>query len=252
MIRVEIDDALTTVILDAPEVKNAFSGDMINQLSDAISNAEETKACRCLSITGANGNFCTGRNLNEEVDPELEAVLQREGDWVRIFQQLRELSKPSVAVVEGYAIAGGFTLAMGCDFVIADASAVFGAFEMRNGFPAAINTPLLAKLVGPRVALEWALLGEPISARRLYEMGLINRLVEDPSQLASMTKAFVSQLTALEPPAVAVAKEIHHAARNMPVSDALAMGAQQNSLISASGWLTKGIEKFASERRNET
>ena len=122
---------------------------------------------------------------------------------------------------------------------------MFGAFEMRNGFPAAVNTPLLAKLVTPRIALEWALLGEPISAGRLYEMGLVNRLAEDPQDLADIASTLVSQIVALDPQAVAVAKEIHRAARNMPLSDALAMGAQQNSLISASGWLTQGIAKYS-------
>ena len=86
------------------------------------------------------------------------------------------MGRPIPAVVEGHAVAGGFTLAMGCDFVVSEVGAVFGAFEMRNGFPAAVNTPLLAKLVTPRIALEWALLGEPISAVQALDWGLINRL----------------------------------------------------------------------------
>ncbi|HCC45091.1 MAG: enoyl-CoA hydratase/isomerase family protein [Actinomycetota bacterium] len=249
MIRVQIDESVTTVILDAPEVKNALTAEMINDVERAIQDAAKNEECRCLIIRGANGNFCTGRNLTEEIDQELRSVLKRENDWVRLFQQLRELRKPSVAVVEGYAVAGGFTLAMGCDFVIAEVSAVFGAFEMRNGFPAAVNTPLLAKLVGPRLALEWALLGEPIPAKRLFDMGLINRLVEDSSDLSAEANSFISQLIALDPSAVAIAKEIHHAARNMPLSDALAMGAQQNSLISASGWLAQSAAKFSAGRK---
>ena len=249
MIRIEADGAVVSAILDAPEVKNAFNASMITDLSSAISDAALNEGCHCFIITGANGTFCTGRDLSEEVDPTLEAVLTREGEWEQIFQQLRQFPKPSLAVVEGHAVAGGFTLAMGCDFVISDAKAVFGAFEMRNGFPAAINTPLLAKLVAPRLALEWALLGEPISARRLYEMGLINRLVEDHDRLSEVVNDFVSHLTRLNPLAVRAAKEIHHVARNTSLADALVVGAQQNSLISASGWLTEGMRKFSGSRR---
>ena len=251
MIRTETDGAVTTAILDAPEVKNAFSARMIGDLREVIVNADADSDCRCLVITGANETFCAGRDLSEGVDSELEAVLKRESAWEELFQQLHRLRKPSVAVVEGYAVAGGFTLAMGCDFVVSEVSAVFGAFEMRNGFPAAVNTPLLAKLVTPRIALEWALLGEPISAGRLYEMGLVNRLAEDPQDLADIASTLVSQIVALDPQAVAVAKEIHRAARNMPLSDALAMGAQQNSLISASGWLTQGIAKYSDRSGKE-
>jgi len=248
MIRTETDGAVTTAILDAPEVKNAFSARMIGDLREVIANADTDSHCRCLVITGANATFCAGRDLSEGVDTDLEAVLKRESGWEDLFQQLHRLRKPSVAVVEGHAVAGGFTLAMGCDFVVSEVGAVFGAFEMRNGFPAAVNTPLLAKLVTPRIALEWALLGEPISAGRLYEMGLVNRLAEDSQDLVHIASTLVSQITALDPRAVAVAKEIHRAARNMPLSDALAMGAQQNSLISASGWLTDGMARYSDSR----
>ncbi|MFL2987731.1 MAG: enoyl-CoA hydratase/isomerase family protein [Candidatus Poriferisodalaceae bacterium] len=251
MIRTEEDGAVVSVILDAPEVKNAFNASMIADLSSAISDAARAESCRCLLITGANGTFCAGRDLSEQVDSSLDAILKRESQWEEIFQQLRQFPKLSVAVVEGYAVAGGFTLAMGCDFVISDSKAVFGAFEMRNGFPAAVNTPLLAKLVAPRLALEWALLGEAISARRLYEMGLINRLAEDPEELSEVANTFISHLTTLNPTAVRAAKEIHHAARNMPLADALVMGAQQNSLISASGWLTEGMKKYSGTRREK-
>ena len=242
MIRTEEDGAVVSVILDAPEVKNAFNASMIADLSSAISDAARAESCRCLLITGANGTFCAGRDLSEQVDSSLDAILKRESQWEEIFQQLRQFPKLSVAVVEGYAVAGGFTLAMGCDFVISDSKAVFGAFEMRNGFPAAVNTPLLAKLVAPRLALEWA---------RLYEMGLINRLAEDPEELSEVANTFISHLTTLNPTAVRAAKEIHHAARNMPLADALVMGAQQNSLISASGWLTEGMKKYSGTRREK-
>ena len=251
MIHTEAEGPVISLTLDAPEVKNAFNAKMVTDLGSAIADAALDESCRCLIITGANGTFCAGRDLSEEVDSSLEAILKRESKWEQIFQQLRQFPKLSVAVVEGYAVACGFTLAMGCDFVISDSNAVFGAFEMRNGFPAAVNTPLLAKLVAPRIALEWALLGEAISARRLYEMGLVNRLAEDPEELSEVADTFISRLTSLNPTAVRAAKEIHHAARNMPLADALVMGAQQNSLISASGWLTEGMKKYSGNRREK-
>src|SRR3546814_6271228 len=85
-----------------------------------------------------------------------------------LFDRLHRMTKPSVAVVRGYAVAGGFTLAMGCDFVLADTTAVFGALEMRGGFPAAVNTAVLAHRVGPRRALELLLSAGTVSASALH------------------------------------------------------------------------------------
>src|SRR3546814_15830890 len=94
------------------------------------------------------------------------------------------MTKPSVAVVRGYAVAGGFTLAMGCDFVLADTTAVFGALEMRGGFPAAVNTAVLAHRVGPRPAVALLLSAGPFSASALHELGLTQILAKDAPELA--------------------------------------------------------------------
>ena len=248
MIRTSTDGSVTTLLLDAPERKNAFDEDMLRKLSDALVAADADPGCRCIVVTGAEHTFCTGRSLSESPDRQVDAVLDREGLWEGIFQTLHRASTPSVAVVEGYAVAGGFTLAMGCDFVIAEASATFGAFEMRNGFPAALCTPLRAKLVPPRLALEWGMLGQPIPARRLYEAGLVNRIAEGPDALAAAVDGFTAQIANLEPEAVAMTLELHRAACNMPRADALAMGKQQNSLIATSGMLDRAMERFAASR----
>ena len=245
MINVSIAGPVTTLTLDAPDVKNAFDADMIDGLLTGIVDADLDPSCRCLVITGANHDFCTGRNLSDDLPDRITATLDREGLWERIFQVLHRSTTPSVAVVEGYAVAGGFTLAMGCDFVVADEGAVFGAFEMRNGFPAAVNTPLLAKLVPPRLALEWGMLGQPIPAARLYAHGLINRLASGAEDLHRVTEEFIGHLVALDADAVAMTLEIHRAARNLPLADALTMGKQQNALIAASGMLDRARQRFA-------
>ena len=120
MINVESGGPVTTLTLDAPEVKNAFDEAMIRGLIDGITAADTDPQCRALIITGANHTFCTGRNLGTPESSEIGDVLDREGLWEQVFQALHVSSTPSVAVVEGYAVAGGFTLAMGCDFVVAE------------------------------------------------------------------------------------------------------------------------------------
>ena len=173
-------EGITNLRLDRPSKRNAFTFEMIEQLHDGITSAIKDHACRCIVIDGAGDHFCAGRDLQAfGEERSVDEITAGDDLWADIFRQLDQCDLPSVAVVSGYAFAGGFTLAMGCDFVLADKTAQFQVSEMRHNFPAAINTPLLGKLLGPRLALELAILGETVSAERLYAMGLINRIVDD-------------------------------------------------------------------------
>ena len=236
MIRIDREGPVTRVTLDRPERRNAFSWEMIVALGDAIAGLETDRDCRCVVITGAGDHFCAGRDLAASTrDGGLPGVLERDEAWTRIYRLLRRLAAPSVAVVRGYAVAGGFTLAMGCDFVLAERSAQFGAFEMRHGFPASVCTPILARLAGPRLGLEFAMLGEAIPAERLFAAGLINRLADGAEALATLEADFVGKLAALDPRAVKLTRDTFRAAETMPLDHALDMGRQLNQMLAALG-----------------
>lgn len=243
-------DQVLHLIIDRAARRNAFDPDTTGQLADVLENAGRDRSLRVVTIRGAGGTFSAGRDLKaiESGDEPRQDILDRHEDWVRIFQALHRLHCPSVALVEGFAVAGGFTLAMGCDFVIATEDAKFGALEMRNGFPAAVCTPILARLLGPRLGLELALFGELVDARRLYEMGLINRLAADGNALETAARSFVDHLAGLDPAAVALTRETFRAAENMPIDNALDMGKHLNQLIAASGWFAEGAKRRDSSR----
>lgn len=244
MIRTERDGDIVNLVIDRPERRNAFDSRTARSLADAIEAAQGDGDARVLVIKGAGDVFSTGRDLKasaavgEEsggpVDP-----FEEDDMWVRIFQLLHRSSIPSVAVVRGYAVAGGFTLAMGCDFVLAEKSAVFGAFEMRHGFPAAVCTPILARLVGPKLGLEFAMFGDPIAAQRLHDAGLINRLADSAADLARIEAEFVGRLASLDQRAVKFTRDMFRAAEDMPLDNALDMGRQLNQLIGAKGGFAK-------------
>lgn len=249
MIRIEQRDTILEIVLDRPQQRNALTMEMIEALASAVATAEANAECRCVVIKSSGEHFCAGRELAPGRARDLESVLAYDDAYARIFERLRTLNKPSLAVVRGYAVAGGFTLAMGCDFVIADESAKFGAVEMKNRFPAAVNTAVLANLLGPRRALEFLLLGEIIQARTLFELGLVNRLVADAAALAATEGALTAQLAALDPVAVRLTKETHRAACNMPLADALTVGKQLNALLLASGRIDEASHAFAARRK---
>ena len=249
MIRVQQQGAVCEIVLDRPQQRNALSAEMIGSLAAAIAAADVAADCRCVVIKSSSEHFCAGRELAPDRERDLTSVLAYDDAYAAIFERLRVLNKPSLAVVRGYAVAGGFTLAMGCDFVIADESAKFGAVEMNNRFPAAINTALLSHLLGPRRALEILLLGEMTGARAMHDMGLVNRVAADAPALAQVESALLAQLTALDPAAVRLTKETHRVACNMPLADALAVGKQLNALLLASGRIDEASRAFAARRK---
>lgn len=247
MIRAEHDNAVARLTIDRPERKNAFDPATSTALGEAIAAAEADPAVKVIVISGAGGIFSAGRDLKAAAaaaDGGADDPFSEDDAWVRIFHLLHRARVPSVAVVRGHAVAGGFTLAMACDFVLAERGAVFGAYEMRHGFPAAVCTPILARQLGPRLALEFALFGEPIAAERLYGAGAINRLAEDGEELAQIEAEFVGRLAALDGRAVKLTRDTFRAAEQMPLDNALDVGRQLNQLIAASGGFAKAGQKL--------
>lgn len=249
MIRSQQQNGVYRLVIDRPARRNAIDAATAQSLGDAIAAAQSDTQARVIVISGGGGVFSTGRDLKAsaaaaEADGRARDPFSEDDAWVRIFQLLHRSSIPSVAVVDGYAVAGGFTLAMGCDFVLATMSSKFGAFEMRHGFPAAVCTPILARLTGPRLGLEFALFGEEIAAERLAAAGLINRLAHDSADLARIEEDFVGKLAALNPRAVKMTRDTFRAAESMPLDQALDMGRQLNQLIGAVGGFAKAGQKL--------
>jgi enoyl-CoA hydratase/carnithine racemase len=245
MIDVTEAGAITTLTIDRTERRNALDHATIEALAAAISAAEASPDCRCIVLKGAGGTFSSGRDLADaRSDAPLAEILAYDEHWTDVLHLLHDLSKPSVAVVEGHAVAGGFTLAMGCDFVIAERGARFGALEMRGGFPAAVNTAILTHLVGPRIALEYLLSAETFPAEHLFQNRLINALADGPAELQRMVDDMTARLAALDPVAVKLTKDAHRMAAAMPVSEAIVMGGQLNALLMSSGRITAARDKL--------
>jgi enoyl-CoA hydratase len=243
-------NAITTLRLNRPEKRNALTLEMIHAIGDGLAAAAADDDCRCIVITGNGGNLAAGRDLGEaSADDTLEHMLNNDDAWTRIFEILNAMTKSTVAVVEGYAVAGGFTLAMGCDFVLAERGAKFGALEMRGGFPAAINTAVLSRLVGPRQSLELLLSADLFGAEHLYRMGLINKLADGSDALAAIANDFTARLTALDPVSVRLTKETHRAMATLPMSDALLVGKQLNTLMMSSGKIDEAARIYAESKK---
>ena len=249
MIDLETNNGVTTLTLNRQEKRNALTGEMIYGIRDGVNAAEADPACRCLVITGAGGNFAAGRDLGDaDANTPLSEVMDYDEAYTAIYKTLRRSSKPSVSVVSGYAVAGGFTLSMGCDFVLAERSAKFGALEMRGGFPAAVNTAILSHLLAPRQSLELLLSADMFDAEHLFRIGLVNHLADTPEELARLAADFCARLVDLDPLSVTLTKETERATASMPLDDALVMGKQLNSLMMTSGKIDEAADRYARGR----
>lgn len=233
-----------TLTLNRPDKRNALDREMVLGLDVALRAATDDPECHCVVLQGAGGSFCSGRDLSlESPEDGLDWYFGWDGEYGTALNRLLAMKKPTVALVEGYAVAGGFTLAMSCQFVLAVESAKFGALEMKNGFPAAINTAVLTHLLPRRRALELLLSADTFSAATLDRFGLITRVVGSVDALRTEARAFIAGLTALDPRAVQMTLELHQLVEDMPLAHGVLVGKQMNSLLAASGTIARGAAR---------
>ncbi|MBD3227858.1 MAG: crotonase/enoyl-CoA hydratase family protein [Candidatus Lokiarchaeota archaeon] len=177
-IRIEKKEPITTIIIDNPEVRNAIDGQSAKALADAFRKFEKDKNSRVAVLWGDNGIFCSGANLKAFMEGTGNK-LSKTGDGPMGPSRMA-LSKPVIAAVSGYAVAGGLELALWCDLRIVEKSAIFGVFCRRWGVPLIDGgTVRLPRLIGLSRALEMILTGRPVHVKEALSWGLANRIVDD-------------------------------------------------------------------------
>ena len=178
-IEIEKNPPVMTIIINRPEVKNAIDGPTAAELASAFRAFEDDDEARVAVLWGAGGCFCAGADLKAITDPERVHRLDPEGD-APLGPSRMFLTKPVIAAISGYAVAGGLELACFCDLRVAEESAVFGVFCRRWGVPLIDGgTIRLPRLIGMSRALDLILTGRPVTADEALAMGLANRVVPD-------------------------------------------------------------------------
>ena len=204
VVLVDVNDGVMTITMNRPKAKNAVNRALAEAVAAALEELDNNDEIRVAILTGAGGTFCAGMDLKAFITGESPNI---EG---RGFAGLTEQPprKPLIAAVEGYALAGGFELAISCDLIVAASDAKFGIPEVKRGLAAAAGGLMkLPKQIPSRLAMELALTGEFISCQRAYDIGLINEVVESGEALAA-AKALAAKISANGPMAVAVSKQV--------------------------------------------
>jgi enoyl-CoA hydratase len=197
LVLTEADGPVLIVTLNRPEKRNATNAEVLCRLHDAWVRLDEDDSLRVAILTGKGTTFCAGMDLGEIL--RLRSGI-RDNEWIIRLQDNPDISlkaylktyrptKPVILAVEGFARAGGTEILQGTDIRVAGESAVFGVTEVQRGlFPMAGSAVRLRRQMAYAVAAEMLLTGDDISARRAYELGLINHLVPDGEALAEAKK----------------------------------------------------------------
>jgi enoyl-CoA hydratase len=182
-VRYEADGQVVVVTIDRPEVRNAVDPVTAEALVEAFERFDGDAGLSVAVLTGAGGMFCAGFDLKS---------LSRGGLFLDetgrspMGPARMQLGKPVIAAVEGYAVGGGFELALWCDLRVAARNAVFGVFNRRFGVPLVdLGTVRLPRLIGQSRAMDLILTGRAVGAEEAFDMGLVNRLVEEGEVLAA-------------------------------------------------------------------
>lgn len=237
-------DAVWVITLNRPHARNAIDRLTAELLERAVDDAEADTSIRAIVITGTGDTFCSGMDLAGANRGEVP-VTDRRGP---LGLTAEPPTKPTVAAVEGPALAGGFELALCADLIVAAEDASFGLPEVKRGLLAAAGGLWRTATRLPRaVALELALLGDPVPARRLAELGLVNTVVPRGETLAAALDT-ARRIAANAPLSVTVGKHIVDAAPTWSAEEAFARQSELASPVLLSEDAREGVAAFAEKR----
>jgi len=238
------DDGIAIITLNRPETRNALGLEIRQGLFAAWDRFEHDPALRVAILTGPGDKaFCAGGDLKEMVERGLQ-VPPREmfpvpGDNI-------ELSKPTIAAVNGVAFAGGWMIAQACDLCVASTAAKFAITEVKVGRSSPWAAPLI-HMIPQRIMMEIILTGKPITAQRAYEIGLVNRLAE-PEALMDKALELASEILDGAPLSVKAGRETVMLATEMGRSAALQAARHASEYTYRSEDAQEGPRAFAEKR----
>ncbi|QWF77255.1 crotonase/enoyl-CoA hydratase family protein [Amycolatopsis sp. CA-230715] len=243
-VRTEVIGSTLLVTIDRPTARNAIDAATAAGIAEALDRLESDVDLRAGVLTGADGTFSAGMDLKAALRGESPSI---EG---RGFGGLTEAetTKPLIAAVEGWAMGGGFELALGCDLIIAAEDAKFGLPEVKRGLIAAGGGVIrLPKRIPHHLAMEFLLTGEPVSGARAGELGLVNRVVE-PGEATAVALQLADLITVNAPLALAAVKKIVRAAEGISEPEAFALQRTEMAQLMNTKDVREGMTAFAERR----
>lgn len=240
----DVVDGVLVVTINRPAARNAINTETAIAIGEAMDRLDTDTSLVSGIVTGAGNTFCAGMDLNAFLAGERPSIPGR--GFAGIVEQ--PPAKPVVAAIEGYAIAGGFEIALACDVIVAAEDAKFGLPEVKRGLVAAGGGLIrLAQRVPFYLAMEWALTGELVPAPRGHQVGLVNRLTPKGGA-CDEALALARAIAANGPLAVAASKRIIVEAPQWPAAEMFERQRQISEPVRSSDDAREGATAFKEKR----
>ena len=239
------------VILNRPEVHNAFNDKMIEELSIVFDEIEKDESLRVVILSGEGKSFCAGADLNwmrRVKDYSYEENLKESLALADMLYKIYTCSKPTIAKVQGYAIGGGTGLVAVCDIAVASMDAKFSFSEVKLGLIPACISPYVVKKCGEGRCREFFLTGERMAAEKAFNAGLVNIIVP-PEALDCAVDGLVNQLLSSGPEAIKKCKELLRVVPSMTVEEFKRYTAEVIARMRISDEAQEGMSAFLEKRK---
>jgi len=244
------DSNVATITFNRPEKRNALSVQLIEELLAALDEIEKSSA-QVLILTGAGKAFCAGMDLDglkSLIGKTHEENIKDSERTARMFRRVYDFPLPTIAAVNGAAIAGGTAMATMCDFTLAVPNAKFGYTEVRIGFVPAIVSSILVWQVGHKIARDLLLSGRTFDADDAYRFGLVNEVV-DPDRLMQRAKELAVELTQNSPSSMRLTKKLINGFIASQLDQQIAVAIQDNAAMRTTEDFREGITSFLEKRK---
>jgi enoyl-CoA hydratase/carnithine racemase len=230
------------------EARNAISTSLASDLAFVMGRIAADDGARVVLLTGDGPSFCVGADLKERAGFSEDQLAAQRPLFNDMFRSVREMPMPVIAQVHGHALGGGLELALSCDVIVAEPSALVGLPEVRVGLiPAGGGTQLLVRRIGRGRAADLILTGRHVTASQAHSLGIVDRL-SAPGEVAADALALAEQIAGGSPAAVRAAKQAIRAA--VPgLDDGLAVEEEQWRSVISGPDRTEGIRAFTEKRQ---
>ena len=249
-LRLSRDASIAIITLSRPEKRNAISYELIEELLTVLDEVAQSSAL-VLILTGEGKAFCSGmdlENLKALAGRSPEQNVEDSETMAHLFRALYEFPRPTIAAVNGAAIAGGCGLATLCDFTLAVPEAKFGYTEVRIGFVPAIVSTFLLRQIGEKRARDLLLTGRIIEANEAHRIGLINEIVS-AEDLMARARALALQLLENSPASLLCTKRLLSDYARGELDAQIRLAVQENAAIRTTSDFREGISSFLEKRK---
>jgi enoyl-CoA hydratase/carnithine racemase len=250
------EEHIATIILNRPEKLNAYSEVMVHEILAALADARDDHDTRAVIITGAGRGFCSGGDISRDFQypqryrgHKMESMLEMRENMHQLIVFLRRFDKPTIAAINGPAVAGGLTLALSCDFRIAAESARLGDTSLKFALiPDEGGAYLFPKFMGLENALRMSLFSEVYPAQKARELGLVTEIVPD-AELMATAREWAVKLSEGPPIAIRITKRMMYKQQTMDLENALEDAALGTMVVNYCNDVKEGIKAFHEKRQ---